>query len=169
MDDREHGSIRRYRNKCPVRSLPCSPEYADLFALRVIHKGMGMSGAVDEVIFEQGKVSVSRTTLRVKRKTYSIAGIGSVEVQRGKVRAAVNLMIVSGIASAIILSSSDHTIRGWGYGLAILAALFAISALVQPHRLMIRTASGELQAMDGKKAELQRVKEAIEKAFSLRG
>lgn len=117
-------------------------------------------------------VVISPTLARFGNATYPINGIGSVRVdpprRQGLIAGAV---IIGGLG---LLSISGDKSTESTSALGVIMFLVAIACLIRafniPYRLMLRTASGDQQAFVSKKREeLEKMKQAIEKAVVQRG
>src|SRR5208282_3278179 len=125
-------------------------------------------GEDSDVILTMPGILITRTLAKFPSQTFPINGIGSVTVATANgvlwfIGAAV--FLVSGIA--VIGSSVD----GNPIGIFPILGAFAlfIVALKQKDGLLIKTSSGDVRAMVGDKKKLEIVKQAIERAATMRG
>jgi hypothetical protein len=115
----------------------------------------------DELVFQQNNVSVSKTLVKIDGTSYPINSIGSVFIQEASslghyIVAAVMFLI--GIASGSLIF------------MVIIAGILVILGINKKSVLILRTASGDQQALRAKDLRfLGAVKSAIERAVSLRG
>jgi hypothetical protein len=123
----------------------------------------------EEVIFQQGSVSVTKTLVRIGNKSYPVNGIVSVFVRNvGVVWWAA---IVGAIAILIGISNAGggQGSQNFIVGLVIGGGLI-VYALTRPSVLVLKTAGGDVDALVTRdKAFLNDVKGAIEEAVSKRG
>lgn len=123
----------------------------------------------DQITYQDGDIIISKTLARFGGVSYPTVGIGSVRIaapRRGT-------LVFFGVVSLIVALSSITSNNPNGgviflflfIGLICLAAAFS-----KPHTLVLRTASGDVQAHKSKDVEeLETIKQAIERAVSLRG
>jgi hypothetical protein len=117
-------------------------------------------------IYHTGNILITTTLARFGKTSYPIASIGSVRVDSPDRRGAIVGCIVAAVIALVALGQAS----GW----AVLAGLVAVGLLARvftlPHKLMLRTASGDQQAYESTKLDdVEAVKAAIEKAVTLRG
>jgi hypothetical protein len=122
----------------------------------------------DEIVYQSGDIIISKTLARFGGVTYPVNGIGSVYVMKPK---RVGLFVVGIIAVIIglaLLPSKDSSVAG--LVISVFGALMLLAAWRKPHKLMLRTASGDQQAYEStSKNDLFQIKAAIERAVVLRG
>lgn len=123
----------------------------------------------ETLIFQDGKISVSKTLVRVGSRSYPINGIGSVDVENPKRGKTFMVALIAGIAAWISISEGNE-LNGFGVCAAIICALAIITLFLLPYVLVLRTASGDQQALTQRNKDyLLRVKAAIEQAVVTRG
>lgn len=129
---------------------------------------MGMNSmASAAAIFHSGNIEVSKTLVRVGGTSYPVNGIGSVYVRAPKRMGTIITGIILIVLTIPFFGSGQLPIA---FGFAIFGALLIIAAIGRPHVLVLRTASGDQQALrSGDKKLLFAVKSAIEEAVALRG
>jgi hypothetical protein len=117
---------------------------------------------MDEILFAQGNISISKSAAKFGNITYPIVNIGSVSMDTLTNHRRIPLMIL-GIASGIVFGYSAH----WAAGLLIACVLiFIATRLKDKARLILKTSSGDVNALMTVDAALvQNVKQAIERAF----
>jgi hypothetical protein len=109
---------------------------------------------------------VTSTLAKFARQTFPINGIGSVTL----VPARRTLLIVFG--SLFFLIGIINAANGGGNASVPFFVIGAISIFVALSRksgLLIKTASGDIRAMEGSEQTLKRVQDAIEQAATIRG
>jgi len=122
----------------------------------------------DEIVYNSGNIVISKTLARFGGITYPINGIGSVYVQKPD-RAGLIVFGLILIALGLWLAN-DVNSRIAGFVCAGIGVLIVLAAMGKPHKLMLRTASGDQQAYEStRKRELHEIKAAIEQAVVLRG
>ena len=121
----------------------------------------------DEVILTMANVVVTRTLAKFKSQTFPINGIGSVTLVAPK---ASVLMIIFGVVLGIFCFFAFSADEG-GFGLFLLVCSGGLffGAFSKQHGLFIKTASGDVRAMEGDEKTLETVKQAIERAATMRG
>ncbi|WP_126281944.1 DUF6232 family protein [Roseomonas gilardii] len=125
-------------------------------------------GYSDEIIYRAGNVVVSKTLVQIDGTTYPVNGIGSVLVRKSDPKTLIFLAVVCAIIGLIGLTDKQG-IPGSIISFAI-AAGFIYWAKSKPSILILRTASGDQQALKSRdKNLLQSVKLAIEQAVIARG
>ena len=130
----------------------------------------------DEAVYKAGDVVITKTLARFGSTSYPINGIGSVSIAENSKRGGrVFGAIICGILTFISFGSFNSADPGPGVTFGViftaLTAMFVFGAFAGPDfSLMLRTASGDAQALKSKDGgEVQRIKDAIERAVSLRG
>jgi hypothetical protein len=122
-----------------------------------------MTAGPSESVFNAANITVTRTLVQIGGASYPVNGIGSVMVIRPS-RAGWFFAGGFFVLVGLVLIGSVGT-----YAIILGAALIGIG-LLQPHRLMIRTASSNQQALTSRDRNfLHSVKQAIETAVALRG
>ncbi len=117
---------------------------------------------MDEFFYKSTLVEVSRTLVKVGSTSYPINGIGSVLVKPSNRNA---WFIAAFIVAALGVAGGSG-----GGGLLFLAMLLAIAGLCSKGALVLRTSSGDQQALSHANIKLlEEVKAAIEKAVHMRG
>jgi hypothetical protein len=113
-----------------------------------------------------GAVTVTRTLAKFPSQTFPINGIGSVTLLPPK---KAGLLVFGGILALIGIIALAN--GGGGGGAFFLVCGFVVIgvALSKKHGLFIKTASGDVRAMEGDETTLERVKQAIERAATMRG
>jgi len=128
----------------------------------------------NETILALGNVIVTRTLAKFPSQTFPINGIGSVTLvaprRAGWIIGAtffglIGFMILMGSSSG----GNDGSGAGVGVFLLVLGGIFFVVAFMKEHGLFIKTASGDARAMEGSPAMLNKVKDAIERAATMRG
>jgi hypothetical protein len=122
---------------------------------------------VEQPIYYNGAVLITQTLAQFGSVTYPIDGIGSVRVEDpkrgGKIVAGIFLCLFGGIV--LIGGKPGDSIDPISLGLLIIGWTVLVVAFGMPYRLIIRTASGDVQAYESsKQAELDGIKQAIERA-----
>ena len=121
----------------------------------------------EEVIFRQGNIEVSKTMAKFGNVTYPIAGIGSVFVAAPS---RVGLYVAAAVAVLIGFWIGADAGAGAAIVGLIVGGVLALIAYNLKYRLMLRTASGDQQALESRTEQLVvDVKTAIERAVVLRG
>ena len=123
---------------------------------------------VDSPILEMVGVVVTRTLAKFQNQTFPINGIGSVTLVPPRNTG----LIIFG--AMLLLSGLKLMFSPWGGGLGVLflccSGLFFWIAFTRKHGLVIKTASGDVRAMEHSDAAvLNTVKQAIEHAATMRG
>src|SRR6187200_1648867 len=120
----------------------------------------------DDAIYTAGDILITTTLARFGKTSYPIASIGSVRVDRPDRTGLIVGCIVAVVIGLIALAQAS----GWGVLALIVGAALLVRAFAIPHKLMLRTASGDQQAFESTKLDdVEAVKAAIEKAVTLRG
>lgn len=130
-----------------------------------------MSASVlnEQVVFEDGGVQVTKTLARVGGKSFPVNGIGSVFVAVPR-RGSLYMYSFGAAFTAIIAFVSDNSSGVIPGVAAVISVVCLLAALAKPHTLVIRTASGDQQALQSKDAAfLASIQRAIEEAVALRG
>ncbi len=129
----------------------------------VLQASQPVAASPTEPVFQSPGVNVTRTLVQIGGASYPVNGIGSVMVIKPRW---LGLLIAGGalaLAGVALIQSSGI------YAVLLGAALIAVGLLL-PHRLMIRTASSNQQALTSRnRTFLFSVKQAIETAVALRG
>ncbi len=105
--------------------------------------------------------------VRAPGRSYPINGIGSVHVQRPNRRGYITLAVIVGLVALVSTTTGPGpgTIVLW---LAVAALIFG--AITRPYVLVLKTASGDQQALKSRKLQfLHTIKHAIEEAVAQRG
>lgn len=120
----------------------------------------------EEIVFKKDAVVITKSLARFGGISYPINGIGSVLIKRPSL---FHYLMQSIFAGGLIWVGT--TLTGWqsatciGFGILLLLGLLAL-----PTRLVLRTASGDQMAYEhNDPKQVMAVKEAIEKAVTLRG
>jgi Family of unknown function (DUF6232) len=120
----------------------------------------------EESIFSLGEVNVTTTLVRIGPTSYPVNGIGSVSVKPRKIK--WKAAIVAALIGFVMIGSKDGAAAG-AVVLTIATAL-AIYALTRPDILVLRTASGDQDALASRDKDLMnKLKAAIEVAVTKRG
>lgn len=123
----------------------------------------------EESIFAQGEVSVTKTLVKIGSTSYPVNGIGSVLVRP---RSISWKALAAGAVAALVGVSAMGQKDGIAVGLVLLAVAAALIwyALTRPDVLVLRTSSGDQDALFSTDKDLMnRVKAAIETAVAKRG
>ena len=128
--------------------------------------------SIAEFFYESGGVVISGTLARFGNVTYPINGIGSVRVdppnRRGWIIAGVLLGLLGFIS--ILGARPGEGLNPISLLMIVAGVAFLIGAFNRPHSLMLRTASGDVQAYSStNRREIEHIKEAIERAVTSRG
>ena len=121
----------------------------------------------EELVFKSDTVVISKTLAQFGGVTYPINGIGSVRIDAPK----RENWYLSGAALILVGLFGLGGDGSWGL-LCILggAAAIAVGYKFLPEKLMLRTASGDVQAYESVNIdEVKDIKEAIERAVVMRG
>ncbi|WOF75231.1 DUF6232 family protein [Parvibaculaceae bacterium PLY_AMNH_Bact1] len=125
----------------------------------------------DETIFQQGSISVTKTMATISGTSYPINGIGSISIVKEESKSVFFWIVVVVLAlfGWSLLSAGEVLVGLVTLGIASGIGWLLYSA--QPkHHLVIRTASGDTQALTSKDmVHLGKVKSAIEQAVAARG
>jgi hypothetical protein len=118
---------------------------------------------MEEAIFRNGNIEVTKTMAKFGNITYPIAGIGSVSVTAPD--------RIGGYVLSVAIAIGGWTIGGgWALAGVIAAVVVAVVTSCLTYKLMLHTASGDKQALESLIPKLvTEVKEAIERAVVLRG
>ena len=124
---------------------------------------------MEEQIFAKGDVPVTKTLVRIGSVSYPVNGIGSVLVKPRTV--SLGVLVLAVILALVGLSAFAQTDGVVGVILLLaIAAAFCWYAFSRPDVLVLRTASGDQNALSSKIGELMNsVKTAIEVAVAQRG
>jgi hypothetical protein len=120
----------------------------------------------DEIVFRAGDIEITKTLARFGSTTYPINGIGSVHIEKG------NLLGPIAVSAVLLFFglAEGWPKETWQWVCAALGVLIGLAAFNWPAKLMLRTASGDQQALESvDMAHLQTVKNAIERAVTMRG
>ena len=123
----------------------------------------------EETVFSQGDVNVTKTLVRIGATSYPVNGIGSVLV---KPRELHWKALAGAIVAALIGFSAIGSKDGGAAGAAalVVAVALAFYAFTRPDTLVLRTASGDQDALSSRDKDLMnKVKSAIEVAVAKRG
>ena len=117
-------------------------------------------------IYQDGAVTITRTLVKVANKSYPINGIGSVDVRPpDRSKGVITGLVFIGFGIWWI-----NSINNAGWVSIVLGGLVLLGSLSLPNHLVLRTASGDQQALDSRdKAYLSKIKAAIEQAVVMRG
>ena len=123
----------------------------------------------EEAIFSQGTVSVTKTLVRIGATSYPVNGIGSVLVKPRQVQwKAIIGAVIAAFIGLSMMSSKDGGVVG--VVALLIAAALAYYAFTRPDILVLRTASGDQDALASTDKDLMhKVKAAIEVAVAKRG
>ena len=123
----------------------------------------------EEAIFSQGDVNVTKTLVRIGATSYPVNGIGSVLVKPREIQwKALFGAIVAALIGFSAIGSKDGA--GAGALALVIAIALAIYAFTRPDTLVLRTASGDQDALASTDKDLMnKVKAAIEVAVARRG
>lgn len=119
-------------------------------------------------VYNAGDVYVDRTLVKIGGVSYPVNGIGSVQIQDPDRSTRYGWTVVVGIVAAIFLFQKES----WGFGLFLgaIAVWIYVSAQGMNYVLLLRTASGDQQALKSRDQRLvHRVKDAIEEAVRQSG
>ncbi len=120
----------------------------------------------ENTIYNADNILITTTLARFGRTSYPIASIGSVRIDSPR-RIAQYVIGALLIILGFFGLSQDS---GWPWFVMILGAFLIVRAFGLPHKLMLRTASGDQQAYNSRKlGDVEAVKAAIEKAVTSRG
>lgn len=119
-------------------------------------------------IYRDSNVQITKTLVRIGQKSYPINGIGSVDIKKPDNESAFGMAILAfGAAVVAGYNGAEPGVIGL---LIVVAVIALIVGYGKPSFLVLRTASGDQQALSSKKAEyLLKVKSAIETAVAMRG
>jgi Family of unknown function (DUF6232) len=123
----------------------------------------------EEAIFSQGDFNFTKTLVRIGATSYPVNGIGSVLVKPREIQwKALAAAVVAALIGFSAVGSKDGAAIGL-VALAVAAAL-AFFAFSRPDTLVLRTASGDQDALASRDKDLMnKVKAAIEVAVAKRG
>jgi hypothetical protein len=122
---------------------------------------------MSDELFSQGDVRVTKTMAYLGGTSYPINGITAVFVAQKKisVKAIIGGVVLGFFGLGILVESVLFGV----VLLAVAVCLFYL-AFYRPYRLMIRTAAGDTQALEGMNKEfIDSVRLAIESAVAQRG
>lgn len=118
---------------------------------------------MDDVLFQSGDITITRSLAKFGNATYPIANIGSVVIEKD----APNLL---GVIALVAIGGGIWvgSYAGWFVGLLVFGAVFALSYWVpEKRKLTLKTSSGDVTALSSSDTNLvEGVREAIERAFS---
>jgi hypothetical protein len=120
----------------------------------------------NEVILALDTVVITRTLAKFKSQTFPINGIGSVTLLPPK---RAGMIIFGSILALLAIGAFSGGTAGGGMFFLIFAGVVFAIAFSRNHGLFIKTASGDVRAMEGDEKVLETVKQAIERAATMRG
>lgn len=118
----------------------------------------------EEFILNEGGITVTRTRFTVPGQVYAINGITSVGVIR-KSRSVGAGLLIWGLVWLIVYAAMSRDPNGGWFGFFAGMVLAVIYWTRESHILLLRTAGGEVRALEGKRAWIERVGRAVEKAI----
>jgi hypothetical protein len=121
----------------------------------------------DDIILNLANVVITRTLAKFEGKTFPINGIRSVTLVAPRIAKPMIFAVVLLTIGVSMLTNFGSGIGGFFVVSSVALFLIAVS---RKHGLLIRTARGELRAMEHRdQTILGTVKEAIEHAATMRG
>jgi hypothetical protein len=123
--------------------------------------------AADDIILNMANVVITRTLAKFEGQTFPINGIRSVTLVAPRI---ARMIIFSAVLLAIGVSMLSNGGDGLGVFFVVSSLALFLLALSRKHRLLIRTARGDVRAMEHRdQTILGTVKEAIERAAIMHG
>jgi hypothetical protein len=124
-------------------------------------------GRADDIILTMANVVITGTLAKFGGQTFPINSIGSVTLVAPKIAKMIIYAIVLLIVGVTILGNGGG---GTGVFFVVSSVMVFLMAFSRKHGLLIRTASGDVRAMEHRdQTILGAVKEAIERAGTMRG
>lgn len=131
------------------------------------------TGEDSDVILTMPGILITRTLAKFPSQTFPINGIGSVTLAPPSRGAWIGGAVICGFIAIMIFagasSGDDGSGAAVGFIFLIVGIIFGFVAHSKEPGLLIKTASGDVRAMEGEEKTLEIVKQAIERAATMRG